>query len=159
MLYAASNTKFIHRHQHQYYVVVYSAALVVATQNKRIYTSAKASAYGSRVGWTPARTIVTSAIVVTDRLMTTMKVVALFKHSWTRQCYRQSIIIPNNTMPLFFVLLFLLWPPYVIGQAIIFSPCGFFLLSSFIFFSSPNLSGRRLAIYHTSTHGVALVRI
>jgi len=62
-------------------------------------------------------------------------------------------------MPLFFVLLFLLWPPYVIGQAIIFSPCGFFLLSSFIFFSSPNLSGRRLAIYHTSTHGVALVRI
>jgi len=27
------------------------------------------------------------------------------------------------------------------------------------FFSSPNLSGRRLDIYHTSTHGVALVRI
>jgi len=32
-----------------------------------------------------------------------------------------------------------------------------FLLSSF--FSSPNLSGRRLDVYHTSTHGVALVRI
>jgi len=31
------------------------------------------------------------------------------------------------------------------------------LLSSF--FSSPNLSGRRLDVYHTSTHGVALVRI
>ena len=28
-----------------------------------------------------------------------------------------------------------------------------------IFFSSPNLSGRRLDVYHTSTHGVALVRI
>ena len=27
------------------------------------------------------------------------------------------------------------------------------------FFSSPNLSGRRLDVYHTSTHGVALVRI
>jgi len=27
------------------------------------------------------------------------------------------------------------------------------------FFSSPNLSGHRLDIYHTSTHGVALVRI
>jgi len=27
------------------------------------------------------------------------------------------------------------------------------------FFSSPNLSGCRLDIYHTSTHGVALVRI
>ena len=32
-------------------------------------------------------------------------------------------------------------------------------LSSFIFFSSPNLSGHRLDVYHTSTHGVALVRI
>jgi len=28
---------------------------------------------------------------------------------------------------------------------------------SSIFFSSPNLSGRRLDVYHTSTHGVALV--
>jgi len=45
----------------------------------------------------------------------------------------------------------LLWPPYVIGQAIIFLPCGFFL--SFLF-SSPNLSGRRLDVYH-----MALVRI
>jgi len=30
-------------------------------------------------------------------------------------------------------------------------------LSFFLsFFSSPNLSGRRLDVYHTSTHGVAL---
>jgi len=50
----------------------------------------------------------------------------------------------------------LLWPPYVIGQAIIFLPCGFYL--SF-FFSSPNLSGRRLDVFRTSTHGMALVRI
>ena len=41
--------------------------------------------------------------------------------------------------------------------AIIFLPCDFYLSS--IFFSSPNLSGRRLDVYHTSTHGVALVRI
>jgi len=35
-----------------------------------------------------------------------------------------------------------------------------FLSSSFFFFiSSPNLSGQRLDVYHTSTHGVALVRI
>jgi len=40
---------------------------------------------------------------------------------------------------------------------IIFSSCGFLLLLSF--FSSPNLSLRRLDVYHTSTHGVALVRI
>ena len=46
---------------------------------------------------------------------------------------------------------------YVIGQTIVFLPCGFYLSSSF--FSSPNLSGRRLDVYHTSTHGVALVRI
>ena len=32
-------------------------------------------------------------------------------------------------------------------------------LSSFFFFSSPNVSGRRVDVYHTSTHGVALVRI
>jgi len=32
----------------------------------------------------------------------------------------------------------------------------FFLLS---FFSSPNLSGQRLDVYHTLAHGVALVRI
>ena len=50
----------------------------------------------------------------------------------------------------------------VIGQAIIFLPCGFFLLSSIylsFFFSSPNLSGHRLDVYHTLTRGVALVRI
>jgi len=35
-----------------------------------------------------------------------------------------------------------------------------FLSSIYLFFlSSPNLSGRRLDVYHTSTHGVALVRI
>jgi len=43
--------------------------------------------------------------------------------------------------------------------AIIFLPCNFYLLISSIFFSSPNLSGRRLDAYHTLTHGVNLVRI
>ena len=46
------------------------------------------------------------------------------------------------------------------GQAIIFFPCGFsdlLLLLLLSIFSSPNLSGRRLDVYHTSTHGVALV--
>jgi len=53
-----------------------------------------------------------------------------------------------------------LWSPYVIGQTIIFLPCSFFLLLlSSSLFSSLNLSGRRLDVYHTSTHGVALVRI
>ena len=45
-------------------------------------------------------------------------------------------------------------------RAIIFLPCSFFLSIYLLpFFSSPNLSGRRLDVYHTSTHGVALVRI
>jgi len=62
-------------------------------------------------------------------------------------------------------------------QAIIFLPCGFFfmvalwnradhyifilsfVLSSSFFFPSLNLSRRRLDVCHTSTHGVALVRI
>jgi len=47
-----------------------------------------------------------------------------------------------------------LWLPCVADADIIFLPCGFFL-SSF-FFSSPNLSGCRLDVYHTSTHGMAL---
>ena len=34
-----------------------------------------------------------------------------------------------------------------------------FLSSIYLFFSSPNLSGHRLDVYHTSTHGMALVRI
>jgi len=50
----------------------------------------------------------------------------------------------------------LLWPPCVADADIIFCP-----VVSSIFFSSPNLSGRRMDVYHTSTHGVAvaLVRI
>jgi len=43
-------------------------------------------------------------------------------------------------------------------QAIVFLPCGFFYLVS-VFFSSPNLSHHMLDVCHTSTHGVALVRI
>ena len=43
----------------------------------------------------------------------------------------------------------LLWSPYVTGQTIIFLP-GDFYLSSF-FLSLPNLSGRRLDVYHTPT--------
>jgi len=53
----------------------------------------------------------------------------------------------------------LLWPPYGIGQAITFLPCGFFFFYLLLPFSSPNLSRRTLDVYHTSTHDVALVRI
>jgi len=56
--------------------------------------------------------------------------------------------------------------PAVLIMAALRSRCGhyifalWFLSSIFILFdSSPNLSGRRLDVYYTSTHGVALVRI
>jgi len=55
-----------------------------------------------------------------------------------------------------------LWPPYEIGGPLYFCPVVTIFLSiylSIFFISSPNLSGRRLNVYHTSTHGVALVRI
>jgi len=57
---------------------------------------------------------------------------------------------------IFVLWIVFLWPPYGIGQAIIFLPCDFYLPSSSIF-SSPNLSGRKLDVYHTFTHGVALL--
>jgi len=48
-----------------------------------------------------------------------------------------------------------IWSPYAIGQTI------YIFILSFVlsFFSSPNLSGRRLYVCHTSTHCVVLVRI
>jgi len=47
--------------------------------------------------------------------------------------------------------------PHIFGRAAI--TFGIGPHSSSFFFSSPILSGRRLDVYHTSTHGVALVRI
>ena len=47
-----------------------------------------------------------------------------------------------------------LWPPCVADADIILSSCGFFF-----FFSSPIFSGRRLDVYHTSTHHVVLMQI
>jgi len=51
-------------------------------------------------------------------------------------------------------ILAFLWPPCIAG-------CGhiYFRPVSFCLFSSPNLSGSRLDVYHTSTHDVVLVRI
>jgi len=56
-----------------------------------------------------------------------------------------------------FISLLFLWSPYEIGQTIIFSSCFFFFFLLLSFFSSPNLSGWRLDVYHTLAHGVALV--
>ena len=60
-------------------------------------------------------------------------------------------------------------PPWFFGEtflvmAALCSRCGHYIFALFLSFfllgfSSPNLSGRRLDVYHISTHGVALVRI
>ena len=50
----------------------------------------------------------------------------------------------------------LLWPPCVADADIIFCAVVSLFLS---FVSSPNLSGRRLDVYNSSTHDVVLVRI
>jgi len=67
----------------------------------------------------------------------------------------------------FFSCFSLLWLPCIADVDITFSSCGYFFLLLLLllllllspFFSSPNLSHRRLDVYHTSTHGVVLVRI
>ena len=51
---------------------------------------------------------------------------------------------------------FLLWPTRVADVDIVVLSCGFFILSFFLF-SSANVSGHRLDVYHTLTHGVALL--
>jgi len=53
---------------------------------------------------------------------------------------------------------------HILVMAALRSRCGHHILSCFFLllllsFFSPNLSGRRLDVYHTSTRGVALVRI
>jgi len=74
-------------------------------------------------------------------------------------CIIFIIVVVVKLKGIAMLFLSLLWPPYEIGQATTFLSCGFYLLSSIFFYSSPNLSGRRLDVYHTSTYGVVLVRI
>jgi len=73
---------------------------------------------------------------------------------------RQEKLNPHPTLPRALIdqsinqsinqsIIHSLWSPYGIRQTIIVSSCGFFLLSIFFFFPSPNLSGRTLDVYHT----------
>jgi len=53
----------------------------------------------------------------------------------------------------------LLWMLFALIMAACISDYIIFLSCSLFFFSSANLSRRRLDVYHTSTHGLALVQI
>ena len=63
------------------------------------------------------------------------------------------VALCNRADHYIFMLWFVLslWSPYVIGQTI------YIFILFLSFFSSPNLSSRRLDVYHTSAHGVVLV--
>jgi len=63
---------------------------------------------------------------------------------------RIGVEVDYDSIQMYMNVCSLLWPPCVAGADIIFLPCGFLL--SFYLFSSPNLSGRRLDVYHTTTH-------
>jgi len=52
-----------------------------------------------------------------------------------------------------------LWPLCVADADTVFLPCGFFYILLLLFYFLANLSRRRFDVYHTSTHGVALVQI
>jgi len=76
------------------------------------------------------------------------------KHIVTVALSRGSMLKQNTET--FLNSLQLLWPPCIADADIIFLPCGYYLLS---FFLAYNLCRRGLDVFHTSTHGVALVRI
>jgi len=62
------------------------------------------------------------------------------------------LVALRNRADNYIFILFLYGRPMLLGRPYIFSSCFFLLLLSF--FSSPNLSSRRLDVYHTSAHGV-----
>jgi len=80
-------------------------------------------------------------------------------HGWRGRCMGLALHRQQSGLDCGLSGILLLWPPCVADADIIFLPCSFFVSSIFFFYSSPNRSGRRLDVYHTSTHGVALVRI
>jgi len=70
------------------------------------------------------------------------------------QLLSRYIVLVRCSVVYFFYFA-LLWPPCEAHADIIFCP----VVSIFLLFSSRNISGPRLDVYHTSTHGVVLVRI
>jgi len=92
------------------------------------------------------------------------------KHWWTEfkclmescsDCCFTSIFTCRVSCNIYLIVLIMvaLWNR---ADHYIFAPwflLSFFFLSSYFLFSSPNLSGPRLDVCHTSTHGEALVRI
>jgi len=90
-------------------------------------------------------------------------VVLLWSPAIVEDCYILVVLfimvtLWNRADHYIFMLLFMAALCNRAGHIYFYPVISFYLLLSF-FYSSPNLSGHRLDVYHTSTHGVALVRI
>ena len=66
---------------------------------------------------------------------------------------------PGNNVEAFFMVALCNRADHNIFMLFLLSSSSSFFSSSSSLFSSPNLSGRRLDVYHTLAHGVALLRI
>jgi len=71
-----------------------------------------------------------------------------------------SACVPDVLVLLFLCLMFIVLKPNIFIMVAVRSKCTLYfcpVVSSiyYLLFSSPNLSGRRVDVYHTSTHGVA----
>ena len=92
---------------------------------------------------------VTSAIIIW--VLLNLPVLLHRRCFWIWRLLKQSLF--KGSMLHIFIIMVALW-----NKADHYIFALWFLLSSF-FFSPPNPSRRRLDVFHTSTHGVALVRI
>jgi len=102
--------------------------------------------YG-RINSTPGPLLVTPMKAALKRSVTlVLKTVMLLLH---RYCLQDSLL--QFTVIIYMAALWNRAGHYILS-------CGFLDLSFFFFFSSRNLIGCRLNVYHTSTHCVALVR-
>jgi len=93
---------------------------------------------------------VIGTIIVAFRLSSFWSLVLIITLPHAVNCVRFKVLFDGAHVCEFFVM------------AALWNRAGHYIFAlwflSSLFYSSPNLSGRRLDVYHTSTHGVALVR-
>ena len=95
---------------------------------------------------------------ITRSVLLTISCVVILIRLRITEVTRTYAITSASNMPRRVPYKWFLWPPYGIGQDIIFLPCGFFYLLSIFFFSSPNLNRCRLDVCPTSTRALVPCR-